>query len=266
MVEHNGYNKDELIQREFGMNIREDMALVNACVLQPPSLEYHDTGREKFENPRMGQWNMINKVGGRSTVLTDAIQRRIPLVSDNPTIIFGAGVNYPHPGEDSPSIAAEGYLPPVTYVVVWKTRHTRLFPTDHQKTDKSGNIQPGTVVDTQICLTEFDFYLNSHAGIQGTSRPAHYHVLYDENRFTPDALQMLTNNLCYTFARCTRSVSIVPPAYYAHLAAVCARYYIEGEYSDGGSTTGSTAGVAGGVRFRALPEIKENVKEVMFYC
>lgn len=59
----------------------------------------------------------------------------------------------------------------------------------------------------------------------------------------------------------------VPPAYYAHLAAFRARYYIEGEYSDGGSTTGSTAaGVAGGARFRALPEIKENVKEVMFYC
>ncbi|TQE03982.1 hypothetical protein C1H46_010353 [Malus baccata] len=61
MVKHYGYNKDELIQREFGMNIREDMALVNARVLPPPSLEYHDTGCEKSENPRTGQWNMINK-------------------------------------------------------------------------------------------------------------------------------------------------------------------------------------------------------------
>ncbi|KAM1309947.1 hypothetical protein ACFX13_006725 [Malus domestica] len=502
MVKHNAYNKDELVQREFGMHIREDMALVNARVLPPPSLKYHDTGREKSENPRMGQWNMINKkmvnggrvdfwacvnfsrldpnfnfrfcedlvnmcgskgvhfhpqpllahqsahpgqiervlrdihktsskkldeighkgkplqllivilpdvtgsygmikricetelgivsqccqpraasklskqylenlslkinvkVGGRNTVLTDAIERRIPRVSDIPTIIFGADVTHPQPGEDSsPSIAAvvasmdwpevtkyrgivsaqvhreeiiqdlytvkqdpnkgliaggmirehfrafrlatgqipkrviffrdgvsegqfsqvllyemdairkacqslqEGYLPPVTFVVVQKRHHTRLFPTDNRRTDRSGNIQPGTVVDTQICHpTEFDFYLNSHAGIQGTSRPAHYHVLYDENNFTADALQMLTNNLCYTYARCTRSVSIVPPAYYAHLAAFRARYYIEGEYSDGGSTTGSTAGGSGGVRFRALPEIKENVKEVMFYC
>ncbi|CAL5213279.1 unnamed protein product [Lathyrus oleraceus] len=77
---------------------------------------------------------------------------------------------------------------------------------------------PGTVVDTSICHPrEFDFYLNSHAGIQGTSRPTHYHVLYDENKFTADQLQSLTNNLCYTYARCTRSVSIVPPAYYAQL-------------------------------------------------
>lgn len=47
------------------------------------------------------------KVGGRNTVLADAVSRRIPLVSDIPTIIFGADVTHPHPGEDSsPSIAA----------------------------------------------------------------------------------------------------------------------------------------------------------------
>lgn len=92
----------------------------------------------------------------------------------------------------------------------------------------------GTVVDTGICHPrEFDFYLCSHAGIkvnlyiqekivtvsymivyglefrevlrkkskfyeQGTSRPAHYHVLWDENNFSADGLQSLTNNLCYT--------------------------------------------------------------------
>lgn len=34
---------------------------------------------------------------------------------------------------------------------------------------------------------------------QGTSRPAHYHVLWDENNFTADGMQSLTNNLCYTY-------------------------------------------------------------------
>ncbi|KAE8663941.1 Protein argonaute 1A [Hibiscus syriacus] len=38
------------------------------------------------------------KVGGRNTVLVDAISRRIPFVSDLPTIIFGADVTHPHPG------------------------------------------------------------------------------------------------------------------------------------------------------------------------
>ncbi|XP_071723642.1 protein argonaute PNH1-like [Rutidosis leptorrhynchoides] len=93
-----------------------------------------------------------------------------------------------------------GYLPPITFVVVQKGHHTRFFPANHNDKNlmgKSGNILPGTdVVD--ICHpTRFDFYFNSHAGIQGTSRPAHYHVLYDENKFTADQMQNPTSNLCY---------------------------------------------------------------------
>ncbi|KAK3226875.1 hypothetical protein Dsin_006737 [Dipteronia sinensis] len=163
----------------------------------------------------------------------------------------------------------ESYLPPVTFIVVQKRHHTRLFPSNAAQTDKSGNILPGTVVDTVICHpSEYDFYLCSHAGIQGTSRPVHYHVLHDENKFTANSLQTLTNNLCYTYARCTRSVSVVPPAYYAHLAAFRARYYIEGEGA-GASDCGSGTGRA--VRKEAtpvqpLPPISPNVKNVMFYC
>ncbi|KAI5400668.1 hypothetical protein KIW84_065523 [Lathyrus oleraceus] len=41
--------------------------------------------------------------------------------------------------------------------------------------------------------------------VKGTSWPAHYHALWDEKKFTADGIQSLTNNLCYTFARCTRS-------------------------------------------------------------
>ncbi|KAM0946817.1 hypothetical protein DsansV1_C08g0079561 [Dioscorea sansibarensis] len=319
------------------------------------------------------------KVGGRNTVLMDALMRRMPLVSDLPTIIFGADVTHPHPGEESsPSIAAvvasqdwpevtkyavlvgtqshgqeliqdlfteqkdprggtitggmikelllsfyqatnqkpqriifyrdgvsEGqffqvlvnevqairkaceslepnYQPLITFVVVQKRHHTRLFANnhaDHRSIDRSGNILPGTVVDTKICHpTEFDFYLCSHAGVKGTSRPAHYHVLLDENGFTADQLQSLTNNLCYTYARCTRSVSIVPPAYYAHLAAFRARFYLLPETSDTGSTSNSAAGrgartlrgqgsaAASPAPVKPLPALKENVKKVMFFC
>lgn len=50
-------------------------------------------------------------MGGRNTVLLDAISCRIPLVSDIPTIIFGADVTHPENGEDSsPSIAAVSSL------------------------------------------------------------------------------------------------------------------------------------------------------------
>ncbi|XP_042394408.1 protein argonaute 1A-like [Zingiber officinale] len=60
----------------------------------------------------------------------------------------------------------------MTFVVVQKRNHTRLFANthgDHRFVDKSGNILPGTVVDSKICHpTEFDFYLCSHASIQVT--------------------------------------------------------------------------------------------------
>ena len=48
----------------------------------------------------------------------------------------------------------------------------------------------GTTVDRGITHpSEYDFYLNSHASIQGTSRPAHYHVLLDQNNLSADQLQ-----------------------------------------------------------------------------
>ncbi|KAK3126589.1 hypothetical protein QOZ80_7AG0559000 [Eleusine coracana subsp. coracana] len=155
----------------------------------------------------------------------------------------------------------EGYQPTVTFVVVQKRHHTRLFPEGRQ----SRNILPGTVVDTSICHpSEFDFYLCSHEGIMGTSRPAHYHVLHDENRFSADDLQMLTNSLCYTYARCTCSVSLVPPVYYAHLAAYRARFY---DKRDGIDAASDISGGAGGPpTLRRLPQVKENVKNVMFFC
>lgn len=62
--------------------------------------------------------------------------------------------------------------------------------------------------------------------VQGTSRPSHYHVLWDDNRFSSDELQILTYQLCHTYVRCTRSVSIPAPAYYAHLVAFRARYHL----------------------------------------
>lgn len=62
--------------------------------------------------------------------------------------------------------------------------------------------------------------------LQGTSRPSHYHVLWDDNCFSSDDFQLLTYQLCHTYVRCTRSVSIPAPAYYAHLVAFRARYHL----------------------------------------
>nr|GMD22736.1 protein argonaute 5 [Ipomoea batatas] len=439
IIEKNEYNKQELVKTEFGMQLRTALTQIDARVLPPPRIKYHESGRESLVDPRVGVWNMINKkmvdaakvefwacvnfsrcrdpdrfcgellemccskgmdfnpsplvpihsfhpskiektlidihkdctarissmkksgnlqlliiilpdVSGSYGKIKRICETELGIVSqccqprqaakynnkqylENVSLKINvkvvASMDWPHVTKYRGLVSAQqhreeiiqglykthqdpqrgtvhggmirdgvsegqfcqvlleemdairkacnsleaNYLPPVTFVVVQKRHHTRLFPANHddrRMTDKSGNILPGTVVDTKICHpTEFDFYLCSHAGIQGTSRPAHYHVLYDENAFTADALQNLTNCLCYTYARCTKSVSIVPPAYYAHLAAFRARYYVEDEVSDGSS------GMAGGratrentatANVRPLPAIKDNVKAVMFYC
>ncbi|WIA39818.1 hypothetical protein OEZ86_005871 [Tetradesmus obliquus] len=136
----------------------------------------------------------------------------------------------------------EGYCPPITFVVVQKRHNTRLFPTEGA--DRSGNCLPGTVVDSEICHpTQFDFFLNSHAGLQGHNKPAHYHVLVDENGFSADALQLFTYWQCYLYCRCTRSVSYVPAAYYAHLAAFRGR--LMKREADEGSMVSSGSGERG---------------------
>ncbi|KAJ7068346.1 argonaute-like protein [Mycena amicta] len=112
--------------------------------------------------------------------------------------------------------------PKITILVVGKRHHVRFFPQSERDADRSGNCRAGTVVDREISHpTEFDFYLQSHGGLLGTSRPAHYSVLYDENNFSADALQSLAFALCHVYARSTRSVSIPAPVYYADI--VCSR-------------------------------------------
>uniref|UniRef100_A0AAQ5WX84 EIF2C 4 n=1 Tax=Amphiprion ocellaris TaxID=80972 RepID=A0AAQ5WX84_AMPOC len=141
----------------------------------------------------------------------------------------------------------EDYRPGITYIVVQKRHHTRLFCSDKaERVGKSGNVPAGTTVDSTITHpSEFDFYLCSHAGIQGTSRPSHYHVLWDDNCFTADELQLLTYQLCHTYVRCTRSVSIPAPAYYARLVAFRARYHLvdkDHDSAEGSHVSGQSNG------------------------
>jgi hypothetical protein len=102
---------------------------------------------------------------------------------------------------------------------------------------------------------EFDFYLKSHTSSQGTSRPTHYHVLFDENVFNADSLQSLTYNLCYNFARCTRAVSVVPPVYYAHLVCRRARFHISWNDSD----------ISEGVERVGYAAVKSELLKVMYF-
>ncbi|KAM6550162.1 hypothetical protein CsatB_021838 [Cannabis sativa] len=325
----NNYNDQNLV-RDFGINVANDMTLINARVLPPPLLLYHDTGNEATANPQLGQWNMINKafqtapvipsrawpaneieealkyvhdqcnmilgnkqlqllivilpdfsgsygtikrvcetelgivsqccrpkhaaklnnkqylenlslkintkVGGRNTVLSDALNKRIPFVSDVPTIIFGAAFTHPKPEDySSPSIAAvvaSMDWPEVTKyrALVSAQQHTEEIIQDLYKvtTDDKGSIVHGGMIREQVVpLT----------------------TMSCSTRTTSQLMPYKFSQTIY---------ATLPPAYYAHLAAIRARCYIgvavDEEETDVGPRT-----------YQPLQVINGNLKDVMFY-
>ena len=61
-----------------------------------------------------------------------------------------------------------GYQPKVTFIIAQKRHKTRFFVENpHEGVGKTKNVPAGTVVDTEITtLSEIDFFLASHEGIQ----------------------------------------------------------------------------------------------------
>uniref|UniRef100_A0A0N5B1V8 Protein argonaute-1 n=1 Tax=Strongyloides papillosus TaxID=174720 RepID=A0A0N5B1V8_STREA len=164
----------------------------------------------------------------------------------------------------------KGYQPGITYIAVQKRHHTRLFAVEKKdQVGKAQNIPPGTTVDSGITHPlEYDFFLCSHAGIQGTSRPSHYHVLWDDNRLSADELQQLTYQMCHTYVRCTRSVSIPAPAYYAHLVAFRARYHLvdrEYESGEGSQPSGTSEDTTLSNMARAV-QVHPDANNVMYFA
>ena len=122
------------------------------------------------------------------------------------------------------------YKPKITLVCVQKRHHMRMF---ELAKNKVYNVPPGTYLDHTITHPyEYDFYLCSHAALKGTARASHYHVLHDEIHYTPNDLYTITNQLCYCYSRCTKSVSIPPPVYYADLIAYRYCKYYNAYYRD----------------------------------
>ena len=107
---------------------------------------------------------------------------------------------------------------------------------------------------------EYNFILQSHAGLQGTSRPTIYHVIYDDLKVDPDQLQQLCFNLCFLSERATRSISMDAPSYRAHLAAFYGRMFIEGDFSETGSVR--SGGREGPITMR---NVTEAITRTMYY-
>lgn len=121
--------------------------------------------------------------------------------------------------------------PKLTIAICGKRHHARFYPTRTQDADRTSNTKAGTIVDQGVTsVYDFDFYLQAHAGLQGTVRATHYSVIYDEAKMGPDEIQQTTNDVSYLWARATKSVSLVPPAYHADTACERGRMWLHGMY------------------------------------
>ncbi|EIM88070.1 argonaute-like protein [Stereum hirsutum FP-91666 SS1] len=163
--------------------------------------------------------------------------------------------------------------PKITIVVVGKRHHVRFFPKNPADGDKSGNCPAGLVVDQAVTNpVEFDFYLQSHGGLLGTSRPSHYNVLHDENNFTADGIQSLSFALCHVYARATRSVSIPAPVYYADIVCSRAKHHYDPQqgldFSGGSDSLGDIDQQNSMVQqYRAaFKPLHANTGKVMYFC
>ncbi|XP_052203898.1 protein argonaute 4-like [Diospyros lotus] len=155
----------------------------------------------------------------------------------------------------------EKWNPKFVVIIAQKNHHTKFF-----QSGSPDNVPPGTIIDSKVCHPRNnDFYLCAHAGMIGTTRPTHYHVLYDEVGFSADDLQELVHSLSYVYQRSTTAISVVAPVCYAHLAATQVGQFLK--FDEGSETSSSHGGTsAGPVPVPQLPRLQENVSSSMFFC
>ncbi|PSR77740.1 hypothetical protein PHLCEN_2v7724 [Hermanssonia centrifuga] len=170
------------------------------------------------------------------------------------------------------------YRPSLSIVVCGKRHHARFPATSAEHTTQNGNTLPGTVVDKGVTdIYNFDFYLQAHKGLQGTVRPTHYTIVYDENRLDADTIQTGIHNTSYLYARATKAVSLVPPAYYADLACERARCYLgallDSDDARSASSKGKSKGDQEAERMQVYEQavkmwgngVHDDLKNSMFY-
>ncbi|KAI3419057.1 uncharacterized protein J3R85_013388 [Psidium guajava] len=156
----------------------------------------------------------------------------------------------------------EKWSPKFVVIVAQKNHHTKFF-----QSGSPDNVPPGTIIDNKVCHPRNnDFYLCAHAGMIGTTRPTHYHVLMDEVGFSADDLQELVHSLSYVYQRSTTAISVVAPVCYAHLAASQMGQFMK--FEDASETSSSQGGLtsSGPVAVPQLPRLQEKVCNSMFFC
>ncbi|CAD6584810.1 MAG: hypothetical protein TREMPRED_003962 [Tremellales sp. Tagirdzhanova-0007] len=121
---------------------------------------------------------------------------------------------------------SDNYKPKVTFTICAKRHHMRFFASKPADADRTGNLPPGDIDSGSLSTLEFvtptpsTFTSKRMQGFKGLHVPLTSNIVVaDENGFTADSMQQMCNHLCYSYQRATRSVSMIPVAYYADIVA-----------------------------------------------
>lgn len=144
----------------------------------------------------------------------------------------------------------DGYNPEITYISLQKNHQIRFKlkedTTDPRNTKVTGNVPPGVVIEELSNSEFFEFYMISQNAFQGTAHPILYRVLKNGSDFKKDDLYRMINNLCYTYTKCAKAVTLISPIKYAHLASDRAIKYLKCQEN-------------------IRPKLTEELKDRMFY-
>ncbi|KDR79292.1 hypothetical protein GALMADRAFT_137154 [Galerina marginata CBS 339.88] len=241
----------------------------------PASMEVQESKKEMVTNLAKMMWERLTLYKAKNK---NSLPQRILVYRDGVSEgQFNIVVN-----EELPAIrlacskfdtTQKAYRPAMTIVICGKRHHTRFYPTEAADADQNGNPRSGTIVDRGVtAVYNFDFFLQAHGGLQGTTRPTHYYVVHNTIGLQADELQVLTNSVSYMFARATKAVSLVSPAYYADLACERGRCYLR-KLLQGISSVAGSAGSAGEVEELVMGEARgtwgrgvgAKLRDTMFY-
>jgi len=262
------------------------VASIDKSLAQWPAAISVQTGRQEMVSglkdllkSRLRLW----KEKGRNTQLPENIliyrdgvsEGQYDIVLDNELPLLRQAC-----AETYPADMTKKQLPKITVVVVGKRHHTRFYPATSDDSDRNDNPRPGTVVDRAVTeARHWDFFLQAHAALKGTARPAHYFVILDEiftkggvkpdikqnHRTHADTLENLTHNMCYLFGRATKAVSVCPPAYYADLVCERARCYLAGVFDPSEASPAPSVAASRSSVNAEDATIHNSIKDTMFY-
>ncbi|RDL39578.1 Ribonuclease H-like protein [Venustampulla echinocandica] len=233
------------------------------------------SGLERMFMSRLSLWQKHNnnQLPDNILIYRDGVSEgQYQLLLDNELPQIRNACRQKYPAQDT-----KRGLPKISIIVCGKRHHTRFYPTTEQNADRSSNCEPGTIVDRGVTEVRFwDFFVQSHACLQGTARPGHYYVIMDEifrgraakppHQNPADALEELTHNMCHLFGRATKAVSLCPPAYYADLLCTRLRCYLSDQFdpNDSSASQSVVSGVSASSTFEN-PIIPESIRDSMYY-